>query len=187
MKKMKTKNEIIKLIYQEKQVITAIKKIASKNSYDPADSISEIFGILLEYKDDEFWNNLYENNTYLFFILRITMNQFASNNSQMNKKYKLSNNVIELNFNEKMVQPSVHDEYEFLEQEMKQEAKLQSIEREIKKLDWYGQLLLKEYYYNNKTIQQLHKETKIPRSSIHKTISDCRKIIRKNLNVLDNN
>lgn len=78
---MKTKTDIIEALARDRVVETMIKNIAHQQmSADLEDLSQMVYLILLEY-DEKKLLDLYENDQMNFFIARIIVNQYRSNNS----------------------------------------------------------------------------------------------------------
>jgi len=60
--------------------------------------------------------------------------------------------------------------------------KLEQIDKELDKMNWYDKKIFELYYYEGNTLDSLAKKTKISRNSLFTTIDKVRDILKKELN-----
>ena len=66
--------------------------------------------------------------------------------------------------------------------DVQQWEKLEHVDTELDKLNWYDKELFKLYYYEGNTLDSLAKKTKISRNSLFTTIDKVRTILKNKLN-----
>ena len=81
------KNRIVNELAKEKTVETLCTNMGVEQAYLD-DLVQEIYLILLEYNEDKLIK-MFERKQLKFFIVRIIMNQYFSQNSPFYKKYKM--------------------------------------------------------------------------------------------------
>lgn len=125
----------------------------------------ELFIILCE-KKEEFIQQLHESNGLKYYTVKILINLTRSYTSSFYKKYVAKDYAL----NDEHYLKVIEDPHEY-------ETFVQNISVAVNNLHWYKSTIVKEYA--DKTLRAISKETGIPTSSIHLTIKEARKEVRK--------
>lgn len=152
--------QIITNTSQDKDVKQICKKIGGNLSDD---LFQELMIILLEY-DKQKLVDIYNKGYYKWFIVKTLTNQFNSNSSPFNKKYR-----------PKDIDYIVTDNYDY-----SIDVSIDKINKELDKLEWYNRELFKAYLEYG-SYRKLSKQTGIPFNSISRTINYVKNYIRNNL------
>lgn len=175
----KTKEEIIKQIYTDKELKYAAKNIiGNKNTNLHEDLFQDLILHFCE-KDEEKIKEIYNGGYIYFYSLKYFTNNVNSNRSDFYKKYiKQSRNEEQLND---------WNIFEKNEQTIKNELieLLPEIQKIINKMHWYDQRIFYLFSIENKSMREISRETTISLNSISNTINKVRKEIKTKLN--DNN
>ena len=73
---------------------------------------------------------------------------------------------------------TIEDEYNILEYEQAHQKIINKIEKEIKTWHWYDEKLFRLYYYTDKSLRKIAKETSISLTSIYNSCKNYKEIIK---------
>ena len=159
-----TKNQIITELYQSKEVEELILKIQPSDLRD--DLKQYVFHVLCE-KPDEFIIELNSKNQLKYYAVRIITNSIFSDRSFFYVNYR----------NQKEV---YCDQFADIKDEETNHDLLDKCEKEVEKLYWYNQELLK-LYAKNGSYRAVSQETGIPVKSVHNAVKKAKIQIRSKL------
>jgi hypothetical protein len=172
--------EILNQLAITKKVEGIVKTINSNGNYTQ-DLIQDIYLILLE-KEPTKMEGLYQRGELDFFIARIAINQIKSSSSETFQKYRKtfqSNHTRELyNFppelepNNSQRIPEWKPYADFNTQDLVLSAITYGLS------DWYPRSVCTKYFIEKQTLKKISTQTKIPISSLHKTITSSKPIIK---------
>ena len=81
-----TKNQILTMLYNDKNMDAIINKITSNNALK--DDLKQDLFVILSEKDEEFIKDAYENHYLTYFCIRILKNQYHSSTSPFHKAHR---------------------------------------------------------------------------------------------------
>ena len=159
-----TKNEILTMLYINKDLDEIVNKITSNNPLK--DDLKQDLFVILSEKDDEFIKNAYDNKFLIYYCVRILKNQYHSNTSPFHKTHRKTKSVEVKNLEVK------DDEYDMILDE-----NIEQIMHIINtKLDYVDRELIKMYY----KLEEYNRFDGRKRDiSCDKTISSLRKVKKK--------
>jgi|TARA_A100001515_G_scaffold144053_1_gene146954 DNA-directed RNA polymerase specialized sigma24 family protein len=73
---------------------------------------------------------------------------------------------------------TIEDEYNIIEYEQAHQKIINKIEKEIKTWHWYDEKLFRLYYYTDKSLRKIAKETSISLTSIYNSCKNYKEIIK---------
>jgi hypothetical protein len=153
--------EIITKTSQDKELRQICKKIGGNLSDD---LFQELMIILLEYNETKLVD-IYNKGYYKWFLVKTLTNQFNSNSSPFNKKYR-----------PKDIDFIISETYDH-----SIDITIDKINKQLNKLHWYDRELFKAYIESG-SYRKLSKQTDIPFNSISRTINHVKNFIRDNIN-----
>ena len=156
-----TWHELINQTAKDKEIKSICRKIGG-NLAD--DLYQELMIIILEYNKEKLLD-IYNKGYYKWFIVKTLTNQFNSNSSPFNKKYRPK----ELDY---LPEHTYDKNIDIL---------INKIEVELNKLHWYDKELFKAYITSG-SFRKLEKLTGIPFASINRTVNNVKNRIRDNIN-----
>lgn len=151
--------EIITKTSQDKELRQICRKIGGNLSDD---LFQELMVILLEYNEQKLID-IYNKGYYKWFLVKTLTNQFNSNSSPFNKKYR-----------PKDIDYIITDSYDHSIDIM-----IDKVNNKLNQLHWYDRELFKAYIESG-SYRKLSKQTDIPFNSISRTINNVKNYIRNN-------
>ena len=107
-----------------------------------------------------------------FYVVRVMINQFHSKTSRYYYKY---NKYYEYHIRGGLVEAISPDNIETeIENKQKVEERLAWIEEKLKDLYWFDAEVFRIYYKEGFSLNQMQKETKINRNTLHKAITNVK-------------
>lgn len=184
-----TKNAIITHFYHDQSFIKEIKNICKTN--DVEDLLAELYTILL-HKNEETIVGLNERGELKWYIIRIIISQYFSKTSKYHNLYKKYHHKIvsydNLTTNENTyldlldynISISKYDLNLAQEDESERiQKELLFIKQELNKLDWYDSKIFSLYMQEDMTYERLSKILKISATSLFKTVTKVKLILKK--------
>jgi hypothetical protein len=153
--------ELITKTSQDKELRQICRKIGGNLSDD---LFQELMVILLEYNEQKLID-IYNKGYYKWFLVKTLTNQFNSNSSPFNKKYR-----------PKDIDYIITDNYDHSIDIM-----IDKVNNKLNQLHWYDRELFKAYIESG-SYRKLSKQTDIPFNSISRTINHVKNFIRDNIN-----
>lgn len=150
-------------------------KITKGNKVDAKDLTQDLIVIILEY-DREKILRIIDNGHLVFWSARVLMNQYVRSNSTFKTKYYTALRSENKDIKNFEYEDQIDEKIEF-------EHKLEFIEKKLRNLHQYDQLLFKTYFESGKSIRQLAKETDISVTSIFTTLRNVKRYLK---NEVDN-
>ena len=151
--------ELITKTSQDKELRQICRKIGGNLSDD---LFQELMVILLEYNEQKLID-IYNKGYYKWFLVKTLTNQFNSNSSPFNKKYR-----------PKDIDYIITDNYDHSIDIM-----IDKVNNKLNQLHWYDRELFKAYIESG-SYRKLSKQTDIPFNSISRTINNVKNYIRNN-------
>lgn len=151
--------ELITKTSQDKELRQICRKIGGNLSDD---LFQELMVILLEYNEQKLID-IYNKGYYKWFLVKTLTNQFNSNSSPFNKKYR-----------PKDIDHIISDSYDHSIDIM-----IDKVNNKLNELHWYDRELFKAYIESG-SYRKLSKQTDIPFNSISRTINNVKNYIRNN-------
>lgn len=151
--------ELITKTSQDKDLRQICRKIGGNLSDD---LFQELMVILLEYNEQKLID-IYNKGYYKWFLVKTLTNQFNSNSSPFNKKYR-----------PKDIDYIITDNYDYSIDIM-----IDKVNNKLNQLHWYDRELFKAYIESG-SYRKLSKQTDIPFNSISRTINNVKNYIRNN-------
>ena len=151
--------ELITKTSQDKELRQICRKIGGNLSDD---LFQELMIILLEYNQEKLID-IYNKGYYKWFLVKTLTNQFNSNSSPFNKKYR-----------PKDIDYIISDSYDHSIDIM-----IDKVNNKLNQLHWYDRELFKAYIESG-SYRKLSKQTDIPFNSISRTINNVKNYIRNN-------
>ena len=145
-------------------------KITKGNKANADDLTQDLIVVILEY-DREKMLSIVNNGHLVFWSARVLMNQYTRSNSTFKTKYYTALRSENKDIKNFKYEDEIDDKIEF-------DHKLEFIEKKLKNLHQYDQLLFKTYYQSGKSIRQLAKETDISVTSIFTTLRNVKKYLK---------
>jgi hypothetical protein len=141
-------------------------ELAKKLTKGDERHIDLLHDILIQLETNEKWNNLQTPKEQMYFLTRTLINQYYSNNSHFNKTYrKFNSEAIDI--------PDKEDEPYEDRPSIEWINNLLDNELNTNPDNWYNIGLFK-LYMEHRSIEPIHKKTKIPRYSIRDTIKEMK-------------
>lgn len=171
-----TLNTMVKFISQDK-IYKEILNNITKNNGDAEDLFQEIMIMILEHKNPEFILEIYNKNQFKYFFIRMLQNQLNSKSNLYYHKYrKHTQNNWECFYegNEELDNTSMlNDRFNETDLDRKEllEETLTICDNYLSSRSFYEKELFEMYYYQDKSYGQISKETKIPKTSVYKSIT----------------
>jgi hypothetical protein len=141
-------------------------ELAKKLTKGDERHIDLLHDVLIQLGTNEKWNNLQTPKEQMYFLTRTLINQYYSNNSHFNKTYrKFSSEITDIPEEEDtpyQEKPSIEWINNLLDNELNTNPD-----------NWYNIGLFK-LYMEHRSIEPIHKKTKIPRYSIRDTIKEMK-------------
>jgi hypothetical protein len=142
------------------------RELARKITKGDERYIDLLHDVLIQLDTNEKWNNLQTPKEQMYFLTRTLINQYYSNNSHFNKTYrKFSSEIIDI--------PEEEDEPYEDRPSIEWINNLLDNELNTNPDNWYNIGLFK-LYMEHRSIEPIHKKTKIPRYSIRDTIKEMK-------------
>jgi hypothetical protein len=142
------------------------RELARKITKGDERHIDLLHDILIQLETNEKWNNLPTEQEQLYFLTRTITNQFYSNNSKFQRTYrKFNSEAIDI--------PDKEDEPYEDRPSIEWINNLLDNELNTNPDNWYNIGLFK-LYMEHRSIEPIHKKTKIPRYSIRDTIKEMK-------------
>jgi hypothetical protein len=142
------------------------RELARKITKGDERYIDLLHDVLIQLDTNEKWNNLQTPKEQMYFLTRTLINQYYSNNSHFNKTYrKFSSEITDIPEEEDtpyQEKPSIEWINNLLDNELNTNPD-----------NWYNIGLFK-LYMEHRSIEPIHKKTKIPRYSIRDTIKEMK-------------
>ena len=142
------------------------RELARKITKGDERHIDLLHDVLIQLDTNEKWNNLQTPKEQMYFLTRTLINQYYSNNSHFNKTYrKFSSEITDIPEEEDtpyQEKPSIEWINNLLDNELNTNPD-----------NWYNIGLFK-LYMEHRSIEPIHKKTKIPRYSIRDTIKEMK-------------
>ena len=151
--------QLITKTSQDKELRQICRKIGGNLSDD---LFQELMIILLEYNQEKLID-IYNKGYYKWFLVKTLTNQFNSNSSPFNKKYR-----------PKDIDYIISDSYDHSIDIM-----IDKVNNKLNQLHWYDRELFKAYIESG-SYRKLSKQTDIPFNSISRTINNVKNYIRNN-------
>ena len=151
--------QLITKTSQDKELRQICRKIGGNLSDD---LFQELMVILLEYNEQKLID-IYNKGYYKWFLVKTLTNQFNSNSSPFNKKYR-----------PKEIDYIITDSYDHSIDIM-----IDKVNNKLNQLHWYDRELFKAYIESG-SYRKLSKQTDIPFNSISRTINNVKNYIRNN-------
>jgi hypothetical protein len=150
------------------------RELARKITKGDERYIDLLHDVLIQLETNEKWNNLQTPKEQMYFLTRTLINQYYSNNSHFNKTYrKFSSEITDIPEEEDtpyQEKPSIEWINNLLDNELNTNPD-----------NWYNIGLFK-LYMEHRSIEPIHKKTKIPRYSIRDTIKQMKGWIKTKWN-----
>tara|TARA_R100000773_G_C4183801_1_gene92400 strand:- start:68 stop:574 length:507 start_codon:yes stop_codon:yes gene_type:complete len=124
--------------------------------------------------DQERINEIIEKKQMTFYVARVIINQFYSKTSRYYYKY---NKYYEYHVTQIVEQISEDKIDDIIEEKMLIEKRLNWINKKLKNLYWFDAEVFKIYYKEGFSLNQMQRETKINRNTLHKAISNVKKYL----------
>ena len=106
-----------------------------------------------------------------FYVVRVMINQFHSKTSRYYYKYNKYYEYHVTGIVEAISPDNIETE---IENKQKVEARLSWIEEKLKDLYWFDAEVFRIYYKEGFSLNQMQKETKINRNTLHKAITNVK-------------
>ena len=113
-------------------------------------------------------------NQMTFYVVRVMINQYHSKTSRYYYKYKKYNEYHTTTTIECL--SADNTQYTIKDKELVEE-RLEWIEEKLKDLYWFDAEVFKIYYREGFSLNQMQKETKINRNTLHKAITNVKKYL----------
>lgn len=124
--------------------------------------------------DQERINEIIEKKQMTFYVARVIINQFYSKTSRYYYKY---NKYYEYHVTQIVEQISEDKIDDIIEEKMLIEKRLNWINKKLKNLYWFDAEVFKIYYKEGFSLNQMQRETKINRNTLHKAITNVKKYL----------
>ena len=116
-------------------------------------------------------NEIIKKKQMTFYVARVIVNQFYSKTSRYYYKYKKYYEYHVTQIVEQMSEDKIND---IIEEKELVETKLNWIEEKLKDLYWFDAEVFKIYYREGFSLNQMQRETKINRNTLHKAITNVK-------------
>jgi DNA-directed RNA polymerase specialized sigma24 family protein len=137
----------------------------------------DLFSFVVEelYKcDQERIDEIIKKNQMTFYVVRVMINQYHSKTSRYYYKYKKYYEYHTTTTIECL--SADNTQYTIKDKELVEE-RLEWIEEKLKNLYWFDAEVFKIYYREGFSLNQMQKETKINRNTLHKAITNVKKYL----------
>tara|TARA_Y100000593_G_scaffold12280_1_gene22486 strand:+ start:1001 stop:1507 length:507 start_codon:yes stop_codon:yes gene_type:complete len=137
----------------------------------------DLFSFVIEelYKcDQERISEIITKNQMTFYVVRVMINQYHSKTSRYYYKYKKYYEYHTTTTIECL--SADNTQYTIKDKELVEE-RLEWIEEKLKDLYWFDAEVFKIYYREGFSLNQMQKETKINRNTLHKAITNVKKYL----------
>jgi len=137
----------------------------------------DLFSFVIEelYKcDQERIDDIITRNQMTFYVVRVMINQYHSKTSRYYYKYKKYYEYHTTTTIECL--SADNTQYTIKDKELVEE-RLEWIEEKLKDLYWFDAEVFKIYYREGFSLNQMQKETKINRNTLHKAITNVKKYL----------
>ena len=124
--------------------------------------------------DQERINEIIEKKQMTFYVARVIINQYNSKTSRYYYKY---NKYYEYHVTQIVEQISEDKIDDIIEEKMLIEKRLNWINKKLKNLYWFDAEVFKIYYKEGFSLNQMQRETKINRNTLHKAITNVKKYL----------
>ena len=124
--------------------------------------------------DQERINEIIEKKQMTFYVARVIINQYYSKTSRYYYKY---NKYYEYHVTQIVEQISEDKIDDIIEEKMLIEKRLNWINKKLKNLYWFDAEVFKIYYKEGFSLNQMQRETKINRNTLHKAITNVKKYL----------
>ncbi len=145
--------------------------IAGKNSEDLLHLVIEE----LYYCDEKRINEIIKKKHFIYYIIRVMVNQYNSNTSRYFYKYK---KYYKYHVNTTIESISPDNVQKTIEQKKLVEDKLDWIEKKLKDCYWFDAQVFKIYYIENHSLNSMAKATGINRNTIYKSVTNVKKYLK---------
>ena len=138
---------------------------------------NDLFSFVIEelYKcDQKRISEIITKNQMTFYVVRVMINQYHSKTSRYYYKYKKYYEYHTTTTIECL--SADNTQYTIKDKELVEE-RLEWIEEKLKDLYWFDAEVFKIYYREGFSLNQMQKETKINRNTIHKAITNVKKYL----------
>ena len=138
---------------------------------------NDLFSFVVEelYKcDQERIDDIITRNQMTFYVVRVMINQYHSKTSRYYYKYKKYYEYHTTTTIECL--SADNTQYTIKDKELVEE-RLEWIEEKLKDLYWFDAEVFKIYYREGFSLNQMQKETKINRNTLHKAITNVKKYL----------
>ena len=116
-------------------------------------------------------NEIIKKKQMTFYVARVIVNQFYSKTSRYYYKYKKYYEYHVTQIVEQISEDKIND---IIEEKELVETKLNWIEEKLKDLYWFDAEVFKIYYREGFSLNQMQRETKINRNTLHKAITNVK-------------
>ena len=137
----------------------------------------DLFSFVIEelYKcDQDRIDEIITKNQMTFYVVRVMINQYHSKTSRYYYKYK---KYYEYHTTTTIECLSADNTQYNIKQKQEVEERLEWIEEKLKDLYWFDAEVFKIYYREGFSLNQMQKETKINRNTLHKAITNVKKYL----------
>ena len=137
----------------------------------------DLFSFVIEelYKcDQERISEIITKNQMTFYVVRVMINQYHSKTSRYYYKYK---KYYEYHTTTTIECLSADNTQYTIKDKKLVEERLEWIEEKLKDLYWFDAEVFKIYYREGFSLNQMQKETKINRNTLHKAITNVKKYL----------
>lgn len=175
-----TTNEMVIQINNSKIYKEILQNITKQNQHFE-DLWQDLMLLLLTHKNKKQYLEMYNTKQFKYFFVRIIQNQFNSFSSPFAKKYKnlkLDKDNFNLDF-------CIYDnDEEDVERKENLEIQMEKIEKILdEEVCWYDKKLFEKYYFDEKSSYgKISKETKIPKTSVYRSVTDTFEIVKNKMN-----
>ena len=116
-------------------------------------------------------NEIIKKKQMTFYVARVIVNQFYSKTSRYYYKYKKYYEYHVTQIVEQMSEDKIND---IIEEKELVEERLNWVEEKLKDLYWFDAEVFKIYYREGFSLNQMQRETKINRNTLHKAITNVK-------------
>ena len=137
----------------------------------------DLFSFVIEelYKcDQDRIDEIITKNQMTFYVVRVMINQYHSKTSRYYYKYK---KYYEYHTTTTIECLSADNTQYNIKEKQEIEERLEWIEEKLKDLYWFDAEVFKIYYREGFSLNQMQKETKINRNTLHKAITNVNKYL----------
>ena len=116
-------------------------------------------------------NEIIKKKQMTFYVARVIVNQFYSKTSRYYYKYKKYYEYHVTQIVEQISEDKIND---IIEEKELVEERLNWVEEKLKDLYWFDAEVFKIYYREGFSLNQMQRETKINRNTLHKAITNVK-------------